>query len=88
MGLLIYLLYLLLAVYAVNGARGFISGVWQCFVILLILNLVDRFLIDELWIGHTKAWTIPGTEDLKPYIHRQDRIRKWIAGTVGFAALL
>lgn len=86
-GMLIYLLYLLLTVYVVNGVRSFGSGVWQCFVILSILNLVDRFLIDELWVKHTKAWTIPGTEDLKPYINKQDRIQKWIAGTVGFAVI-
>ena len=38
-------------------------------------------------MGRTKAWDIPGTEDLKPYIDRKDRIEKWLVGTVGFAAL-
>lgn len=59
----------------------------QCFAVLSILNLVDRILIDELWVGHTKAWTIPGTEDLKPYISKQDRVKKWLTGTVGFALM-
>lgn len=36
------------------------------------MNLIDRFLIDGVWVGHTKAWTIPGTEDLKPYITAKD----------------
>lgn len=31
------------------------------------MNLVDRFLIDELWVGHTKAWIIPDPEDLMSY---------------------
>ena len=59
-----YMFYVLLCVYAINGARGF----WQALVILSIMNLIDRFLIDGYWVGHTDAWIIPGTEDLRPYI--------------------
>ncbi len=87
----IYIAYVLICVYAINGAKGFIEGFWQLLVILSIMNLIDRFFIDELWVGHTKAWTIPGTEDLKPYITKQDKIRKWSFGTIGIviiAALL
>lgn len=80
-----YIAYVLICVYAVNGARGFLSGFWQMFVILSVMNLTDRFLIDEFLVGHTNAWTIPGTEDLKPYITSSDKRRKWIAGTVGMA---
>ncbi len=80
-----YLIYVLLCVYAVNGARGFWSGFWQGFLILSIMNLIDRFLIDEYWVGHTKAWIIPGTEDLRPYITAKDKKQKWIMGTVGMA---
>ena len=80
-----YLIYVLLCVYAINGARGFWPGFWQGFVILSIMNLIDRFLIDEYWVGHTKAWIIPGTEDLRPYITTKDKKQKWIMGTVGMA---
>lgn len=80
-----YLIYVLLCVYAVNGARGFWSGFWQGFLILSIMNLIDRFLIDDYWVGHTKAWIIPGTEDLRPYITVKDKKQKWIMGTVGMA---
>lgn len=83
----IYLAYLLLFVYAVNGARGFLEGFWQMLVILSVLNLADRLFIDGWWVGHTKAWTIPGTEDLKPYINAQDKKRKWLFGTVGMAVI-
>ena len=83
----IYIAYVLLCVYAVNGTRGFGPGFWQIFGILFVLNLIDRFLIDEYWVGHTKAWTIPGTEDLKPYINAQDKKRKWLFGTVGMAVI-
>ena len=80
-----YLIYVLLCVYAINGARGFWPGFWQGFVILSIMNLIDRFLIDDYWVGHTKAWIIPGTEDLRPYITAKDKKQKWIMGTVGMA---
>lgn len=86
-GFPVYVVYLLVMVYLVNGARGFWEGFWQCLVILLILNLMDRLLIDEFWVGHTKAWTIPGTEDLKPYIDKKDKIIKWSFGTIGFVLI-
>ena len=82
-----YIAYVLIFVYAVNGAVGFLSGFWQLLVILSVMNLIDRFLIDGFWVGHTNAWTIPGTEDLKPYITSKDKLRKWISGTVGMAII-
>ena len=82
-----YLIYVLICVYLINGARGFLAGFWQSLVILFIMNLIDRFLIDEYWVGHTKAWIIPGTEDLRPYITAKDKKKKWIMGTAGMALL-
>ena len=82
-----YLIYVLICVYVINGTRGFFEGFWQSFVILFIMNLIDRFLIDEYWVGHTKAWIIPGTEDLRPYITAEDKKKKWIMGTAGMALL-
>ena len=87
LGIPVYSAFVLISVYAVNGARGFWPGFWQIFAILSIVNLIDRLLIDEYWVGHTKAWIIPGTEDMRPYIGRKDRIGKWIMGTAGFAVL-
>ena len=52
-----------------------------------IMNLIDRFLIDGYWVGHTNAWTILGTEDLKPYINAKDKQKKWLFGTVGMASI-
>ncbi len=82
-----YIAYVLVCVYAVNGARGFVSGFLQLLVILSVMNLIDRFLIDGCWVGHTNAWTIPGTEDLRPYITARDKVKKWIFGTVGMAVI-
>ena len=82
-----YFAFVLVSVYAVNGASGFGPGFRQMFAILSIVNLIDRLLIDEYWVGHTKAWEIPGTADMKPYINRKDKIGKWLMGTAGFAIL-
>lgn len=78
---------MLIFVYAVNGAKGFCAGFWQLLVILSVMNLIDRFLVDGFWVGRTKAWTIPGTEDLKPYITARDKCKKWIFGTAGMAVI-
>ena len=82
-----YIAYVLFCVYGINGAKGFLAGFWQLFVILSVMNLIDRFLVDDFWVGRTKAWTIPGTEDLKPYITTKDKAKKWLFGTVGVAVI-
>ena len=56
-------------------------------MILSVMNLIDRFLVDDWWVGHTRAWTIPGTEDMKAYITGQDKKRKWLFGTVGMVVI-
>ena len=70
-----YIVYVLVCVYGING------------VILSVMNLIDRFGIDGYWVEHTNAWTIPGTEDLKPYITAKDKQKKWLFGTVGMAVI-
>ena len=74
-------------VYSINGAEGFWSPFWQMTLILWIAGLFDRFFIDWYWVGHTKAWIIPGTEDLQPYIPRGVLVRKWL-GTIFVYPLL
>lgn len=82
-----YIAYVLIFVYGVNGAKGFLAGFWQLLVILSVMNLIDRFLVDGYWVGHTKAWIIPGTEDLRPYITAKDKRKKWLFGTVGMVMI-
>ncbi len=74
-------------VYFLNGASGFFEGFIQMTVIYMIMNLFDRLFIDWYWVGHTKAWEIPGTEDLKPYIPKKVVIAKWTKTCVGFPVL-
>lgn len=76
-----------LMVYGINGARGFWNGFWQMLVILMISGLFDRIFIDWWWVGHTKAWVIPGTEDLRPYIYGKTLIGKWMGTVIGFPIL-
>ena len=44
-----YIAYVLVCVYAVNGARGFLTPFWQLLVILSVMNLIDRFLVDDAY---------------------------------------
>ncbi len=74
-------------VYLYNGVSGFWDGFMQLLSIYMIMNLFDRFFIDEWWVNHTKAWIIPGTEDLMPYVNMKARTRKWIASLVMFPVL-
>lgn len=76
-----------LMVYGINGAKGFWDSYWQMLAILMISGLFDRIFIDWWWVGHTKAWIIPGTEDLMPYIYGKTLIKKWLGTVVGFSIL-
>ena len=69
-------------VYGVNGVTDFTEGFLQMTAILLIMGLFDRFFIDWFWVGRTKAWIIPGTEDLMPYIPVKVLVRKWVGTLV------
>ena len=71
-----------LMVYGMNGVTGFWDGFWQMSIILWMQGLFDRFFIDWYWVGKTKAWEIPGTEDLKPYIPVKVMIGKWFSTIV------
>lgn len=81
------LIFVPVLVYFVNGARGFWDGFTQMTVIYLIMNLFDRLFIDWYWVGHTKAWDIKGTEDLKPYIPKKTLLKKWLGTIIVFPAL-
>ena len=86
-GILPFFIFVLVSVYGINGARGFWDGFWQISVILLIEGLFDRLFIDWYWVGKTKAWIIPGTEDLMPYIYGKTLIGKWAFTLVGYPVI-
>ena len=76
-----------LMVYGINGVESFKDGFMQMTIVLLISGLFDRFFVDCYWVGHTKAWIIPGTEDLIPYIYGKTLVKKWVGTVVGFPIL-
>ena len=44
-----YIAYVLVCVYGINGAKGFVQGFWQLLVILSVMNLMDRLLVESYW---------------------------------------
>lgn len=74
-------------VYFINGARSFLDLFWQITTISLIMGFFDRFFVDWYWVGKTKAWEIPGTTDLKPYIPKKALIQKWFGTLVVLPAM-
>ena len=71
-------------VYFINGARNFWDIFVQITIILMIVGLFDRIFIDWYWVGKTKAWVIPGTEELMPYIPKKTLLKKWIGTVIGY----
>ena len=71
-------------VYFINGARKFWDIFVQITIILMIVGLFDRIFIDWYWVGKTKAWVIPGTEELMPYIPKKTLLKKWIGTVIGY----
>ncbi len=71
-------------VYYINDAHSFYEGFIQMTIIMWIMGIFDRLFIDWYWVGHTKAWEIPNTEDLKPYIPNKPLLVKWAFTIVGF----
>ena len=77
----------LFSAYGINGARTFWEGFIQMTIILLIEGLFDRLFIDWYWVGKTKAWSIEGTDDLKPYICGKSLIVKWVFTLIGYPVI-
>ena len=77
----------MLIAYGINGATGFCNGFLQMLGILMISGLFDRIFIDWWWVRRTKAWVIPGTEDLRLYIYGKTLIKKWVGTLIGFQYL-
>ena len=73
-----------LTVHFVNKATGFTECFIQLTIMYMMCGLFDRLFIDWYWVGHTKAWLIPGTEDLMPYIPKKALIQKWCKTLIGY----
>ena len=48
-----------------SGARNFVQGFINTFLLWLAIKLYVVFVLDCLWLAHTPSAWIPGTEDMK-----------------------
>lgn len=89
---------LLLIIGQWNRAGDFGTAYWQALLFLEVMNWYDGIVIDKLWVGHSKFWILPGTEDL-PFVQTWKQVLKkrgaltliWIAGAAivgGLVALI
>ena len=65
--LLVMLCVLLLIIGLWNGIHDYWPAYWQALLFLEVMNWFDGIVIDRLWVGHSKLWVIPGTEDI-PFV--------------------
>lgn len=87
LGILPYFVFVAVSVFCINKAKTFLDGFLQLLAILMIEGIFDRVFIDWYWVNCTKAWEIPGTEDLKPYIDKKAMTRKWLGTLIGFPVI-
>ncbi|MBQ9696280.1 MAG: hypothetical protein IJV58_07630 [Oscillospiraceae bacterium] len=66
-------LVLIIAVWNRTGTFG--AAYWQALLFLEVMNVYDGIVIDKLWVGHSKFWILPGTEDL-PFVQTWGQVAK------------
>ena len=78
-----------------NGVKGFIPAYLQSLLFLEVMNWYDGIVIDRLWVGHSKFWILPGTEDI-PFVQTWKQVLRkrgiltliWIPGAAIVAGLI
>ena len=78
-----------------NGIQGFWVAYLQALIFLEIMNWYDGIVIDRLWVGHSRFWVIPGTEEI-PFVQTWPQVLKkrgiltliWIAGAALIAGIV
>ena len=66
---------LLLIIGIWNGVREFQTAYLQALLFLEVMNWFDGVVIDRLWVGHSKFWVLPGTEDI-PFVQTWGQVLK------------
>ncbi len=93
--LLVMLAALILIIGLWNGIREFWPAYLQALLFLEVMNWFDGIVIDRLWVGHSRLWIIPGTEDI-PFVQTWPEVLKkrgiltaiWIIGAAAVAGLV
>ena len=50
-----------------NGVKDFKTASFETYLFLVVVNWFDGFVIDLLWVSHSKIWRIEGMEGV-PYV--------------------
>ena len=93
--LLVLLAALLLIIGLWNGIHDYRPAYFQMLLFLEVMNWFDGIVIDRLWVGHSRLWIIPGTEDI-PFVQTWRQVFKkrrilsivWFAGAAVVAGLV
>ena len=86
---------LLLIIGLWNQIDSYKSAYLQALLFLEVMNWYDGIVIDKLWVGHSKFWILPGTEDL-PFVQTWTQVLKkriflsliWVIGALIVAGLV
>ena len=86
---------LLLIIGLWNGIRDFRPAYGQALLFLVVMNWYDGLVIDRLWVGHSRLWIIPGTEDI-PFVQTWRQVLKkrgiltltWVMGAAVVAGIV
>ena len=78
-----------------NKVSDFNTAYLQALLFLEVMNWYDGIIIDRLWVGHSRFWIIPGTEEI-PFVQTwQQVLRKrsilsliWVAGAALVAGIV
>ena len=86
---------LILIIRVWNGIHSFWAAYLQALLFLEVMNWYDGIVIDRLWVGHSRFWEIPGTEEI-PFVQTWPQVLKkrgiltliWIAGAALIAGIV
>lgn len=92
---LVMLAALVLILGAWNRIADFKKAYLYALLFLEVMNWYDGIVIDRLWVGHSRFWVLPGTEDL-PFVQTWPQVLKkrailtviWIAGAAVVAGIV
>lgn len=92
---LVLLAALLLIIGFWNRVTDFKTAYLQSLLFLEVMNWYDGVVIDKVWVGHSKFWVLPGTEDI-PFVQTWGQVLKkrgiltliWVAGAAVTAGLV
>ena len=78
-----------------NRVTDFKTAYLQSLLFLEVMNWYDGIVIDKVWVGHSKFWVLPGTEDI-PFVQTWRQVLKkrcaftfiWAAGAAITAGLI